>query len=71
MFALCGAKTETLTVVHEFTFLTGTSKVSEIFTQYYYVNSLLRPNFSELLDLQNYIYHLHLYRLSYFDRLLL
>ena len=34
LFGVCSAKTETLGVVREFTFFTGMSKVSEIFTQY-------------------------------------
>ena len=34
LVGMCGAKTETLAVVRDFTFLSGTSKVSEIFTQY-------------------------------------
>ena len=44
---MCGVKTETLAAVREFTFLTGMSKVSEIFTQYFYANFLFCPNFSK------------------------
>ena len=43
----------------------------EIFTQYWYANFLFFPSFSEFLELQKYMYHLLLYRLSCFHRLLL
>ena len=49
-----GAKTETLAVVLDFTLFIGKSKVSEIFTQYFYANFLFCPNFSELLELYKY-----------------
>ena len=54
LFAMCGAKTETLAVVRDFTFFTGTSKVSEIFTQDLYTNFPGFHNFSEFLELQKY-----------------
>ena len=66
LFALCCAKTETLTVVHEFTFLTGTSKVSDIFTQYFYTIFLIFPKFSEFFELHNYTKFPDCYRLSCF-----
>ena len=47
LFGLCRVKTKTLAVVHEFTFFTGTSKVSKIFAHYCYTNCLFFPNFSE------------------------
>jgi hypothetical protein len=54
LFGVCSAKTETLAVVREFTFFTGMSKVSEIFTQYFYENCLFFPSFSEILEFQKY-----------------
>ena len=45
LFGVCSAKTETLAVVREFTFFTGMSKVSEIFTQYFYIKCLLITDF--------------------------
>ena len=71
LFGVCCAKTETFAVVFEFPYFTGTCKNSEIFTQYFYANFLFFPNFSEFLELQKYMFHLHLYRLSCFHRLLL
>ena len=46
LVGMCGVKTETLAVVHEFTFFTEMSKVSEFFTQYLYEIFLFCPNFS-------------------------
>ena len=46
LVGMCGVKTETLAVAHEFSFFTATSKVSEIMTQYFYANFLFLPNFS-------------------------
>ena len=66
LFALCCAKTETLTAVHEFTFLTGTSKVSEILTQYLYGNCIICPKFSEFFELHKYTKFPDCYRLSCF-----
>ena len=40
LVGMCGAKTETLAVVHDFTYFTGMSKVSEFFTHYFYTNCL-------------------------------
>ena len=38
MFDVCCAETETFAVVSEFSYFTGTCKVSEIFTQYCHTN---------------------------------
>ena len=58
------AKTETLAVAREFTFSTGTSKVFEIFTQYFYTMFLFLTNCSEFLELQKYGQSSDYYRLS-------
>ena len=47
LVGMCGVKTETLAVVREFTFFTGTSKVSEFFTQDRYDIFLFGPSFPE------------------------
>ena len=70
LFAMCSAKTETLVVVREFTFFTGTSKVSKFFTQYCYANCLFCPNFSELLELHKCGQCSDCYRLSCFWHIL-
>ena len=70
LFAMCGAKTETLTVVHEFTFLSEMSKVSEIFTQYFYTNFLIFPKFLEFCELHKYTKFPDCYRLSCFWQIL-
>jgi hypothetical protein len=64
LVGMCGVKTETLAVVREFSFFTGTSKVSEIFTQYLYTKFLFLPNFSEFLESQKYGQSSDYYRLS-------
>ena len=64
LVGMCGVKTETLAVVRDFSFFTGTSKVSEIFTQYLYANFLFCPKVSEFLELHKYSKCSYFYRLS-------
>jgi hypothetical protein len=51
---MCGANTETLAIVRDFTFFIGMSKFSEIFIQYFYTSYLFCPNFLEFLELHKY-----------------
>ena len=46
MFDVCCVKTETFAVVFEFSYFTGTWKVSEIFTQCCHINIIACPEFS-------------------------
>ena len=64
LVGMCGVKTETLAVVREFTFFTGTSKVFEIFTQYLYTNFSFIHIFSEFVELHKYGQSSDYYRLS-------
>jgi len=50
LFGVCCEKTETFAVVFEFLYFTGMHKNSEIFTQYFHINYLLRRNFAEFLE---------------------
>ena len=68
LVGMCGAKTETLAVVREFTFFTGTSKVSEIFT--HYANCLFFPYFLDFLELHKYMKVPDCYILSCFWQIL-
>ena len=70
LVGMCGVKTETLAVVREFSFFTGTSKVFEIITQYFYTKCLFLPNVSEFLKLQKYGQSLYYYRLSCLRKIL-
>ena len=69
LFDMCCVKSETFSVVFEFSYFTGACKNSEFFTQYSYANYLLPPKFSELFELQKYRFHLHLCRLSCFSQI--
>ena len=56
LVGMCSVKTETLVKVLEFSFFTGTSKVSEIFTQYFYATFyfvLIFHNFWSYRSIQN------------------
>ena len=71
LVGLCGEKTETLAVVLDFTFFTGTSNGSETFCNVFLYKIFIFPIFSEFLELQKYGGCSNLYRLSSFHRLLL
>ena len=70
MFDVCCVKTETFDVVFEFSYFTGTWKVSEIFTQYCHVKFFSCPIFLEFLEVQKYTVFINYYRLFCLDRLL-
>ena len=57
-------KTGTLSVVHDFTFFTGTSNGSEIFALYFYTKRLFFLIVSEFFELQKYGECSDYYRLS-------
>ena len=48
LVGMCGAKTETLAVVRDFTFFTGTSKVSETFCTVLIYKLFIFPNFGRI-----------------------
>ena len=64
LVGMCGAETETLAVVRDFTFFTGTSKASESFLQSCYTQCLFFLNISEFLEYQKYGEFSDYYRLS-------
>jgi len=70
LVGMCGVKRETLAVVRDFTFFTGTPKVSEIIAQYCYAKCLFCPSCSEFLELQKYDQSSGYYGLSYFWQIL-
>ena len=70
LFGLCSAKTETLVVVRDFSFFTGTSNASEISTQYCYPIFLFCTNFSEFGELHKYGECSDCYRLFCFWQIL-
>ena len=52
LVGLCGAKTETLAVVRDFTFfLLERQTVMKLFALSFYTNCLFHPKFSEFLEL--------------------
>ena len=63
-------KTETLAVVHDFTFFTGTSNRSEFFALSLYTSFLFFIILAEFVEYQKYGECSDYYRLSYLRRIL-
>ena len=70
LVGLCGAETETLAVVRDFTFFTGTSNGSETFALSFYTNCLFFLIVSDFLEYQRYGECSYYYRLSCLGQIL-